>query len=288
MAGPAPAVSLDGIVKRYPRVVANDGVSLKVARGSIHALVGENGAGKSTLMKILYGLVRPDEGTIQLDGKDARFDGPADAIAAGIGMVHQHFMLVGPMTVLENVTLGAEGGPLLARGAAEARAKLAELGAEYGLAVDPDAKVDDLPVGQQQRVEILKALVRGARTLVLDEPTAVLTPAETDRLFEMLRKMAAQGRTVLFITHKLREIMALTDRVSVMRRGEMVASFATKDTSPSELAEAMVGRKVLLRVEKAKAAPGRAIVEARDLTLRDRAGVARLDGVSLTLRAGEI
>ncbi|MBV1704719.1 MAG: ABC transporter ATP-binding protein, partial [Hyphomicrobiales bacterium] len=287
-ASPPPAVELAGIDKRFGAVHANRAVDLAVGAGTIHGIVGENGAGKSTLMSILYGFYEADSGEIRVDGRPVRIRAPSDAIAAGIGMVHQHFMLVGAMTVLENVTLGAEGGRRLARGAAAARAELAALGAEYGLAVDPDAKVDDLPVGQQQRVEILKALVRGARTLVLDEPTAVLTPDETNRLFAMLRKMAAQGRTILFITHKLREIMALTDRVSVMRRGEMVATYETRDTSPPELADAMVGRKVILKVDKGAARPGAVALEARGLTVRDERGVKRLDDVSFTLRAGEI
>src|SRR5208337_2299849 len=227
-----------------------------------HGVVGENGAGKSTLMSILYGFYEADAGEIRVNGKAVRIRSPREAIACGIGMVHQHFMLVAPLSVLENVMLGAEGGPLLARGAGEIRKRLGALGKEYGLEVDPEAIVGELSVGLQQRVEILKALVRGAEILVLDEPTAVLTPAEADQLFEMLRVLKSQNKTIIFITHKLREIMTLTDRVSVMRRGEMVATFDTALTSPPELADAIV--------------------------VRDDRDVVRVDGVSFTLREGEI
>ena len=203
-------------------------------------------------------------------------------------MVHQHFMLVPPLSVLENVMLGAEGGPLLARGASAIRKRLAELAKEYELEVDPDAIVGELSVGLQQRVEILKALIRGAEILVLDEPTAVLTPTEADQLFEMLRVLKGENKTIVFITHKLREIMSLTDRVSVMRRGEMVATLDTAKTSPPELADAMVGRKVILKVDKGEAHPGEVALEARNLVVRDDRGVVRVDGVSFALREGEI
>ena len=258
----ASAIELIGIDKSFGPVHANVDVNLKVERGVIHGIVGENGAGKSTLMSILYGFYEADSGEIRVNGKPVRIRSSREAIDCGIGMVHQHFMLVQPLSVLENVMLGAEGGALLAKGAATIRKRLAELGKEYGLEVDPDAIVGELSVGLQQRVEILKALVRGAEILVLDEPTAVLTPAEADQLFEMLRVLKSQNKTILFITHKLREIMSLTDRVSVMRRGAMVATFETAQTSPPELADAMVGRKVILKIDKGPAHPGK--IEVHD------------------------
>ena len=263
-------------------------MSLEVAKGSIHGIVGENGAGKSTLMSILYGFYRADAGTIEVDGRAVEIASPAAAIAAGIGMVHQHFMLVEPLTVLENVLLGAEQGALLRGGLRRARAELTRLEREYGLEVEVDARVADLPVGLQQRVEILKALYRGAETLILDEPTGVLTPQEADELFRILAALKEQGRTMILITHKLREIMAITDRVTVMRRGEVVANVATADTSREHLAELMVGRKVLLRVEKQPAQPGAALLQADHLDYTDAAGVRRVRDLSLTVRRGEI
>lgn len=284
----APAIELIGVDKSFGPVRANKDVNLRVERGVIHGIVGENGAGKSTLMSILYGFYEADAGEIRINGEVVRIRSSREAISHGIGMVHQHFMLVPPLSVLENVMLGAEGGPLLAGGAAAIRAKLAHLAKEYSLDVDPDAIVGELSVGLQQRVEILKALVRGAEILVLDEPTAVLTPSEADQLFEMLRVLKSQNKTIIFITHKLREIMSLTDRVSVMRRGEMVATFETSKTSPPELADAMVGRKVILKIDKGPAHPGAVVMEARGLTVRDDRGVTQLDNVSFQLRAGEI
>ena len=283
-----PAIELIGVDKSFGPVHANRQVNLRVERGVIHGIVGENGAGKSTLMSILYGFYEADAGEIRVNGEVVRIRSSREAIGHGIGMVHQHFMLVPPLSVLENVMLGAEGGPLLARGAAAVRARLAHLAKEYALEVDPDAIVGDLSVGLQQRVEILKALVRGAEILVLDEPTAVLTPSEADQLFEMLRVLKSQNKTIVFITHKLREIMSLTDRVSVMRRGEMVGTFETAATSPPELADAMVGRKVILKIDKGPAHPGAVVLEARALNVQDDRGVTRLSDVSFTLRAGEI
>ena len=267
---------------------ANRDVSVAVAKGSIHGIIGENGAGKSTLMSILYGFYRADSGSIEIDGRPASIASPGDAIAAGIGMVHQHFMLVEPLTVLENVLLGAEDGALLREGLRRARGDLGRLEKDYGLEVDVDAAVGDLPVGIQQRVEILKALYRGAETLILDEPTGVLTPQEADELFRILAALKRQGRTIILITHKLREIMAITDRVTVMRRGSVVANVRTADTSREHLAELMVGRKVLLRVEKAAAQPGEVLLEAHHLEAVDDAGVRRVKDVSLTVRRGEI
>ena len=257
-------------------------------QGSIHGIIGENGAGKSTLMSILYGFYRPDAGSIEVGGRATEIASPADAIAAGIGMVHQHFMLVEPLTVLENVLLGAEQGPLLRQGLRRARAALSDLEREYGLEVDLDAPVGELPVGLQQRVEILKALYRGAEVLILDEPTGVLTPQEADELFRILAALKRQGRTMILITHKLREIMAVTERVTVMRRGRVVANVATADTSRQQLAELMVGREVLLRVEKRRAKPGAVLLQAEHLDYTDGAGVRRVKDLSLSVRRGEI
>jgi simple sugar transport system ATP-binding protein len=284
----SPAIELIDINKRFGEVRANKDVTLTVERGTIHGIVGENGAGKSTLMSILYGFYEADSGEIRVNGKPVSIRSSADAIGVGIGMVHQHFMLVEPLTVVENVMLGAEGGALLRGGEAKVRAELARLEREYGLEVDVDARVGDLSVGLQQRVEILKALYRGADILILDEPTAVLTPPEADALFELLKALKGQGKTVILITHKLREIMAATDRVSVMRRGEMVATFRTAETSPPQLAEAMVGRRVLLRVEKAERAPGAPVLEVDNLSVVDSRGVLRVANASFKVHAGEI
>jgi simple sugar transport system ATP-binding protein len=286
--GAAPAVRLARVTKRFGAVLANDDVDLEVAPGTIHGIIGENGAGKSTLVSILYGFYAADSGTIEIGGQRAEIRRSADAIAHGIGMVHQHFMLVPTFTVLENVMLGAEGGALLAEGAAATRGELARLSHEHGLDVDPDALVEDLPVGLQQRVEILKALRRGARILILDEPTGVLTPDETDRLFDILRALRADGVTILLITHKLQEIMAVTDAVTVMRRGKVVGHRATAETTREELAELMVGRKVFLETAATPATPGPVALAAEGLAWRDADGVLRLDGVSLELREGEI
>ncbi|RMH46534.1 MAG: ABC transporter ATP-binding protein [Alphaproteobacteria bacterium] len=284
----APAIELIGIDKRFGPVHANRNIHLRVEGGTIHGIVGENGAGKSTLMSILYGFYQADAGEIRVNGRPVRIRDSQDAIRLGIGMVHQHFMLVEPFTVLENVMLGVEGGALLARGRARARAELQRLEADYELRVDPDAVVGDLPVGLQQRVEILKALYRGAEILILDEPTGVLTPEEADHLFRILARLRDEGKTVILITHKLREILAITDRVSVMRQGEIVATRETAATGAEELAELMVGRRVLLRVEKGPARPGPVRLGVRDLRVVDAQGVERLRGVSLDVRAGEI
>ncbi len=283
-----PAIELIGIDKRFGAVHANKDVSMTIAQGSIHGIIGENGAGKSTLMSILFGFYAADKGEIKVKGQPAKIKSSFDAINLGIGMVHQHFMLVDPFTVLENVVLGAEGGRLIGPALAKARAELTRLARDYELDVDPDAIVGELPVGLQQRVEILKALFKGAETLILDEPTGVLTPDEADHLFRILGQLRDQGKTVILITHKLREIMAITDHVSVMRRGELVATKQTSQTSVEELAELMVGRRVLLRVEKGKAKPGAVVLEVKNLTWRDSKGTARVDNVSFTVRAGEI
>ncbi|KRW94999.1 ABC transporter ATP-binding protein [Paracoccus sp. MKU1] len=283
-----PAIELRGISKAFGPVQANKDIDLVVPRGTIHGIIGENGAGKSTLMSILYGFYRPDAGEILIGGKPIAIADSQAAIRAGIGMVFQHFKLVQNFTVLENVILGAEDGGLLRPSLSRARGALKRLASEYGLQVDPDALVEELSVGHQQRVEILKALYRQAEILILDEPTGVLTPAEADHLFRILRGLRDEGKTIILITHKLREIMEITDNVSVMRRGEMVASVRTAETGPAQLAELMVGRKVLLRVEKPPARPGAPVLEVRGLRMVDAEGVERLRGIDLTIRAGEI
>ena len=282
------AIELVGINKSFGTVQANRDIDLEVSRGTIHGIIGENGAGKSTLMSILYGFYQADSGEIRVGGRPITIDSPNDAIAAGIGMVHQHFMLVQNFTVLENIILGAEGEALLKSSIAKARAELVRLEKEYGLEVDPDSIIEELPVGLQQRVEILKALFRGADILILDEPTGVLTPSEADHLFRILRQLKEEGKTVVLITHKLREIMAVTDNVSVMRQGEMVATRKTSETTVEELAELMVGRRVLLRVEKGEARPGEVKLSVRNLSVRDSRGVLMVDDVSFDIRAGEI
>jgi ABC-type uncharacterized transport system ATPase subunit len=282
------AIELEKINKRFGPVHANKDIDLKVARGTIHGIVGENGAGKSTLMSILYGFYSADSGTITVNGKVEEIADSRKALALGIGMVHQHFMLVDNFTVLENVVLGAEDSALLGPSLTRARKELQRLEEEYDLRVDPDAVIEDISVGQQQRVEILKALYRGAETLILDEPTGVLTPKEADDLFRVLETLRAQGKTIIIITHKLREIMAITDAVSVMRQGEMVATLKTAETSPEEIAELMVGRRVLLRVEKGPANPGKTLLEVNNLVVADDMGVIRVKDVSFAVRAGEI
>ncbi len=283
-----PAVELTGITKSFGRLVANDGVSLSVAPASIHALVGENGAGKTTLMKTLFGLYQPDAGVIRLNGEPVRFRSPADALARGLGMVHQHFMLVRPLTVAENITLAHEitNGPLLDIG--RAVAKVRDLSERFGLRVDPAARIENLSVGEEQRVEILKALYHGARILILDEPTAVLTPQETEELFGVLRALKAQGTTVVLITHKLREVMAISDEVTVMRGGRTVGSRRTAETSIPELAELMVGRPVLLEVDKEDAHPGAPVLEIVALSAKDDRGLPAVRDLSLAVHAGEI
>lgn len=283
-----PALEIRGVNKWFGANHANRDVSLTVAAGTVHGIVGENGAGKSTVMSIVYGYLPADSGTIRVSGRPLAVRSPRDAIAHGIGMVHQHFMLVDPFTAVENVLLGAEGGATLRPGMACARAELERLARDYGLAVDLDRPVGELPVGAQQRVEILKALYRGADLLILDEPTGVLTPQEADHLFHILRARKAQGKTVIIITHKLREIMELTDTVTVMRRGTVVAEVSTATTNPDALAERMVGRKVQFRAGKTPARPGAPVLEVRDLTVLDDTGVPRVKQVDLTVRAGEI
>lgn len=284
----APAIELRGISKAFGPVQANKNISIAVQPGTIHGIIGENGAGKSTLMSILYGFYKADHGQILIKGQETRIPDSQAAIAAGIGMVFQHFKLVENFTVLENVVLGAEEGALLRPSLAKARKSLAELADEYELHVKPDALIEDIGVGMQQRVEILKALYRHAEILILDEPTGVLTPAEADQLFRILARLRDEGKTIILITHKLREIMEITDTVSVMRRGEMVATVTTTETNPAQLAELMVGRKVLLRVEKVAATPGDTVLEIKGLSVTDSQGVERLKSIDLNVRAGEI
>ena len=278
--GASPLVVMNGVSKRFPGVVANDEVTLDLRPGEVHALIGENGAGKSTLMRVLYGLYPPDGGTISVRGRAVKIASPRDALALGIGMVHQHFVLVDPFTVAENVTLGDEGGPILHAQDAEQRVKI--LADSYGFNIDPTAVVENLSVGEEQRVEILKALYRGVDILILDEPTAVLTPAETNDLFENLRRLRADGKTIVFISHKLDEVLAIADRITVLRRGAVVGETSPADTTKAKLAEMMVGRPVLFRLDKPQVQAGDVVLRVEDL----RGG--RLRGLSLEVRAGEI
>ena len=283
------AVVMKGIVKRFPGVLANDHVDLFVEKGEIHAIVGENGAGKTTLMNQLYGLLHPDEGEIYVFGERVNFKGPRDAIKHGIGMVHQHFMLVDNLTVAENVVLGSEttkAGVLFDLN--EARRSVEELSEKYGLHVDVDAKIEDIPVGMQQRVEIIKTLYRGAEILIFDEPTAVLTPQETEELFEVMRRLKEAGKTMIFISHKLNEVMEISDRITVMRLGKVTANLITRETTPVEIARAMVGRDVVLRVEKPFKEPGDVVLRVEDLWVKDNRGLDAVKGVSFTVRSGEI
>ena len=282
------AIELKDITKRFGHVIANSDVNLKVRPGTIHGIVGENGAGKSTLMNILFGLYKPDSGTIFLNEQAVEVNSPEKSIALGIGMVHQHFMLVSTFTVLENAMLGNEGSMLLKSGEESVLNRLKGLSKNYGLDVDFEAIISDIPVGMQQRVEILKALNRGAKILILDEPTGVLTPQETIGLFDILKSLREQGVTIILITHKLKEIMSITDSVSVMRGGKVVANFSTEKTSPEELAENMVGRKVLLSIKKPTAKIGKPVLEVKNLGHNSKDGVDVLKNISFNLKEGEI
>ena len=286
--GVAPVLRMQGIRKTYPGVVANDDVDLDVRSGEIHGLLGENGAGKTTLMKILYGLSQPDAGSIEIKGRPALLRSPKDAVEAGIGMVHQHFMLVPDMTVAENVALGyrTEKYPLIDLAAIAADVR--ELSRQHGLEVDPDAVVEDLSVGARQRVEILKLLHRSAEILILDEPTSVLTPQEWEDLAQVLRSLVAEGRAAVFITHKLDEVMAVADRCTVLRDGAVVGTVEVKDTDKASLARMMVGRPVVFRAARVDAEPGEAVLEVENLSLTGSGGQAVLDGITFEVRAGEV
>ncbi len=285
----APILALEGITKRFPGVLANDHIDFDLLPGEVHALLGENGAGKSTLMNILYGLYTPDEGRILLRGEPIDLGSTKAAIEHGIGMVHQHFMLIPVMTVAENIVLASEprhAGVLLDYGAADRRVN--ELSERYGLAVDPDARIDRISVGQQQRVEILKALYRGAEILVLDEPTAVLTPQEAQELFEIIRSLRSQGKSIIFISHKLNEVLEIADRVTTLRRGKLVDTVPAAGATEEGLARMMVGREVLLSVDKEASHPGDPLLEVDHLTVYDERGLEAVRDVSFTIRAGEI
>ena len=284
----APLLELEGITKQFPGVLANDSIDLDLIHGEVHALLGENGAGKSTLVNILYGLYHPDAGEIRFEGKPTRISSPSDAIRRGIGMVHQHFMLIPVMTVAENIVLATEprNGPFIDMEGAKQRVR--ELSQRFGLAVNPDAKIQSITVAQQQRVEILKALYRGARILILDEPTAVLTPQEAQELFEIVRSLTEQGQSVIFITHKLNEVLEVADRITVLRRGKRVDTVPREGATEAGLARMMVGREVLLRVEKQPAQPGDVLLDVDGLSVFDDRGLEAVRGVSFQVRSGEI
>jgi ABC-type uncharacterized transport system ATPase subunit len=284
-----PVLELRGITKQFPGVLANDHIDFDLRRGEVHALLGENGAGKSTLMSILYGLYTADSGEILMNGKPVTISSPKHAIELGIGMVHQHFMLIPVMTVTENIVLAQEprhAGVLLDYDAAAKRVR--ELSTSFGLTVDPNARIEKITVGQQQRVEILKALYRGAEILILDEPTAVLTPQEAQELFEIIESLKSQGKSIVFITHKLKEVLEVADRISVLRRGKLVETISREGATEAGLARSMVGREVLLRVEKKPAQPGDTLLKVEDLVVRDDRGLEAVRGLSLEVRASEI
>lgn len=283
-----PVLEVRNITKRFPGVLANDRVSFTLEPGEIHAFLGENGAGKSTLMNILYGLYEPDEGEIYIRGKRVTITGPSDAIRQGLGMVHQHFMLVPTLTVAENVMLGTEitSGPFLDE--KQANSRISQLSTQYGLAVPAQALVLDLPVGVQQRVEIIKTLYRGAEILILDEPTAVLTPQEAEDLFKTMRALVAQGKSIIFISHKLKEVLEIADRITVLRRGRVVGTTVPAESTEASLASMMVGRQVILTVEKGPAQPGNPVLDVRGLAVRDDRGTLAVDHLSLEVREGEV
>lgn len=281
-------LDMQNITKIFPGVKANDNVNLSIKEGEIHALVGENGAGKTTLMNVLYGLYKPDGGDVFFKGKKVKLKEPQAAIDLGIGMVHQHFMLVDPLTVTENIVLGNEprNGIMLDR--KKAKKEVQDISKKYGLYVDPDAKIEDIPVGMEQRVEIIKTLYRGAELLIFDEPTAVLTPQEIEELFEIFKSLKEQGKTIIFITHKLKEVKAISDRITVLRDGKSVDTVNTEDVTQEDVAELMVGRQVLLEVEKTEAKPGEKIFEVKDLNVNDNRDIRVVNDISFSVNKGEI
>lgn len=281
-------LDMQNITKIFPGVKANDNVNLSIKKGEIHALVGENGAGKTTLMNVLYGLYDPEGGQVFYEGNKVNVDGPQDAIDLGIGMVHQHFMLVDPLTVTENIILGNEPRKGLKINQKKARKEVEDISNKYGLYVDPDAKIQDISVGMQQRVEIIKTLYRGADLLIFDEPTAVLTPQEIDELFDIFRSLKEQGKTIIFITHKLKEVKEISDRITVLRGGKSIDTVDTANVSEEDVAELMVGRPVLLEVEKTKAKPGKIFLTIENLKVKNNRNIQAVNGVSLTVKKGEI
>ena len=286
--GRVPVLEVSGVTKTFPGVIANEDVDLTLHEGEIHCLLGENGAGKSTLMNIVFGLYQPDTGSIKVRGEQVRFTGVGDAIEHGIGMVHQHFQLIPVFTVAENVILGNEltNGPFL--DLQEARRRIRELEDRYGLMVDPDARVGDLSVGEQQRVELVKALFRDAEILILDEPTAVLTPGEVDDFFEVVRSLVDQGKSIIFITHKLREVLAVADRITVLRNGRVAGTASPSSATQQSLAGLMVGRDVVFQVDKGDSSPGDTVMRIRHLGVEDDRGVRTVNGLTLDVRSGEI
>ena len=281
-------VEMKDIVKKFGDFTANDHINLTVHKGEVHAILGENGAGKSTLMNVLYGLYKPTSGTIKVDGKEVNMSSANDAIAVGIGMVHQHFMLIQPFTVTENIVLGVEPQKGLVVDNATARQKVVELSEKYGMQIDPDAKIEDISVGMQQRVEILKVLYRGANTLILDEPTASLTPQEIDELMNIIRSLTKDGKSVILITHKLKEITACSDYCTIIRQGKYIDTVKVSDVNENDLAAMMVGRDVNFKVEKKEQKPGEVALEVKNLRAKDYRGVDILDGFDITVRKGEI
>lgn len=288
MSTAAPVVELKQITKRFPGIVANDSISLTLRKGEIHALLGENGAGKSTLMNILFGLYQPDEGTIEINGEPVTIDNPNKAIKLGIGMVHQHFKLVQPFTVTENIILGMEPRKGLNIDYKSASAEVAKLSEQYGLHVNPNSKIQDISVGMQQRVEIMKTLFRGADILIFDEPTAVLTPQEISELMGIMRRLVEEGKSIILITHKLKEIMEISDRVTIIRRGKVIDTVDTKNTNPKELAEKMVGRGVTFKIDKKSPAIGQPVLQLNQVKMNNKNGVTVLNGLDLEVKAGEI
>lgn len=284
----APAIEMHNITKKFGDFVANDAIDLVVEKGEIHALLGENGAGKSTLMNVLYGLYKPTSGEVKVDGKTVHFQGPRDAIREGLGMVHQHFMLFQPFSVVENIILGEEPTNGVVLDKKSARKRVVELSNRYGLKIDPDAKIENISVGMQQRVEILKALYRDAKTLIFDEPTAVLTPQEIKELIAIIKKLASEGKSIIIITHKLKEIKALAEKCTIIRRGKYIGTVDVAETGEAELAEMMVGRSIHFQVDKAPKEAGDVALKVEDLRVKDSRGIEAVRGLNLEVKKGEI